>query len=83
MLLEGFGQGLEAALQNVGSFVAGKALHAGFFTFVTLLDTLGEFIGAPIMAALFSITDSEGASAGYCFLASMVSHQHNKKRTRS
>lgn len=69
----GLGQGLEAALQALGSFVSGPTLNAGFFTFVTFLDTLAEFLGGPIMAGLFSITNRHGVSAGYCFLASGVS----------
>lgn len=72
MLLCGLGEGLEPSLQALGSHFAGKAFTAGFFTFVTLIDTLAEFVGGPLTAALFAIRGSEGLSAGYCFLASAV-----------
>lgn len=75
MLLCGLGEGLEPALQALGSFIAGKSLYASFFTFITMIDTVAEFVGGPVVATLFAIHDESAVSAGYCFLFSAVSTQ--------
>lgn len=73
MFLCGLAEGLEPALQGLGSFIVGRFLNASFFTFITMLDTIAALFGGPVMAGLLSIRNPDGGSAGYCFLLSAVS----------
>jgi hypothetical protein len=63
----GLAEGLEAALQSVGVGIVGQDLYAGFFTFISVLDTTALFIGGPV------IRDAAGLPAGYCYIFSLVS----------
>lgn len=69
----GLAEGLEAALQSVGVGIVGQDLYAGFFTFISVLDTTALFIGGPVMSALFIIRDAARLPASYCYIFSLVS----------
>jgi hypothetical protein len=72
MAICGFGEGLEAGLQSFGSFVVGKANYATLFTFMSMLDVVGDLLGGPIMAWAFTMRGADQLPAGYCFLLSAV-----------
>lgn len=81
MAICGLGEGLEPGLQSLGSYIVGKPNHATLFTFVSLLDVLGDFLGGPIMAWTYTIRGSDGLSAGYCFFLAAVSFRPRILRT--
>ena len=72
MAIGGLGEGLEAALQSFGSYVVGKANHAAFFSFVSMLDVVGDSLGGPIMAWAYTFRGAKNLPAGHCFLLSAV-----------
>ena len=72
MAICGFGEGLEAGLQSFGSFIVGKANYATLFTFVSMLDVVGDLLGGPIMAWAYTVRGADQLPAGYCFLLSAV-----------
>jgi hypothetical protein len=78
MLVAGFAEGLEPAMQSIASDIVGKDLNASLFTLVSMLDAIAELLGGPVMAATFSIRDADGHPAGYCFLLSAVSAFYTK-----
>lgn len=73
MAICGFGEGLEPGLQSFGSYLVKKESHANFFSFVSMLDVVGDLLGGPIMAAAYTIRGPDHLPAGYCFLLSAVS----------
>lgn len=72
MAICGMAEGLEPSLQASGSFIVGEALSANFFAFVSMLDTVAELLGGPIMAAAYQIRTPSNSPAGYSFLLSSV-----------
>lgn len=72
MTIGGLGEGLEAALQSFGSYVVGKANHSLFYSFVNMLDVVGDLVGGPIMAWAYTVRGANQLPAGYCFLLSAV-----------
>ena len=72
MLLIGFAEGIDPALQALSSFIVGKALNANFFALVSMLDAIAELLGGPLMAHTYSIRGADGHLAGFCFLLSAV-----------
>lgn len=74
MLFAGLAEGLEPAIQGFASGVVGRTMNASLFTFMSMLDTVAELLGGPLMAAAYRIRDANGLPAGYCFLLSAVSN---------
>jgi hypothetical protein len=72
MALCGLGEGLEAGLQSIGTYIVGGEKHAPFFAFVSILDVVGDLLGGPIMAGAYTIRRKDGLPAGFCFVLSAV-----------
>ncbi len=81
----GFGEGLEPTLQGLLSASVRTEEVGRLFALMYTCSLLGDMTGGPIMSALLSIGRGEdGASDGYCFLASAVSplcNDHTPKPT--
>lgn len=72
MGIAGLAEGLEPSLQALGTYIVGELLHANFFSFVSMLDLIGEILGGPVMGGVYRIRDASGHPAGYTFLLSAV-----------
>ena len=73
MLGAGFGEGLDPALQGLLSTTVSTEETGRLFALVYMCGLLGDITGGPLMSRLMSIGRiAEGASDGYCFLASSV-----------
>ncbi|ORX98666.1 major facilitator superfamily domain-containing protein [Clohesyomyces aquaticus] len=70
MFIAGLAEGLEPSLQALGAFIVGETLGANFFSFVSMLDVVGEIVAGPSMTAIYRVRDVVGNPAGYAFLLS-------------
>lgn len=56
----GLSEGLEPALQGLGTSLIDSVYNARMFTTIAVVETIAKLIGGPLMARLFSIGRSEG-----------------------